>query len=250
MRSSGQTELAATPGLNPPESLGNQFEEQLPALKEKLLIMASRAEAAVNRAVKALIKRDDKLARQIKADDNMIDQLEMEIDETAIALLEQGPKGTDLRLVMMAMKISHDLERVGDEATTISRRCLDLTTEPLSPRQVDIPRMATLALQMLKDSLDAFVNRDPAKARAVIPRDADVDTLNKEFHRELTGWMAQDSSMITRCLSLMVIAKSIERIADHATNIAEEVVYLYEGNDIRHSGKPTARQSASFKASS
>src|SRR4051812_5054673 len=104
--------------------------EQLSALKEKLLLMASRAEAAVNRAVKALIKRDDKLARQIKADDNMIDQLEMEIDESAIALLERGPKGTDLRLITMAMKISRDLERVGDEATPISRRCLDLSSEP------------------------------------------------------------------------------------------------------------------------
>jgi len=105
-----------------------QSEPELPALKEKLLIMASRAEAAVNRAVKALMKRDDHLARQIKHEDNVIDRLEMEIDETALALLEEGPTGMDLRLITMAMKISHDLERVGDEATTISRRCLDLTT--------------------------------------------------------------------------------------------------------------------------
>ena len=213
-----------------------QSEPELPALKEKLLIMASRAEAAVNRAVKALMKRDDHLARQIKHEDNVIDRLEMEIDETALALLEEGPTGMDLRLITMAMKISHDLERVGDEATTISRRCLDLTTEPPLGYHVDIPRMATLALQMLKDALDAFVNRDPAKARAVIPRDAEVDALNKEFHRELTGYMAQDAATITRCLNLMVTAKSLERIADHATNVAEEVVYLYEGNDIRHSG--------------
>src|SRR5438445_9459765 len=97
--------------------------------------------------------------------------------------------------------------------------------------------MATLALEMLKDGLDAFVNRDPAKARAVIPRDAEVDALNKEFHRELTGYMAKDPATITRCLNLMVIAKSLERIADHATNVAEEVVYLYEAKDIRHTGK-------------
>jgi phosphate transport system protein len=207
---------------------------ELPALKEKLLIMASRAEAAVNRAVKALIKRDDNLARQIKAEDDMIDRLEMEIDEAAIGLLERGTKGTNLRMVTMAMKIAHDLERVGDEATTISRRCLDLSHEPPLRSQVDIPRMATLGLEMLKDALDAFVNRDPAKARAVIPRDLEVDTLNKDFHRELTATMAQDPAAITRCLSLMVIAKSLERIADHATNVAEEVVYLYEGHDIRH----------------
>ena len=221
-----------------------QSEPELPALKEKLLIMASRAEAAVNRAVKALMKRDDHLARQIKHEDNVIDRLEMEIDETALALLEEGPTGMDLRLITMAMKISHDLERVGDEATTISRRCLDLTTEPPLGDHVDIPRMATLALKMLKDALDAFVNRDPAKARAVIPRDAEVDALNKEFHRELTSCMAQDVGTITRCLNLMVIAKSIERIADHATNVAEEVVYLYEGADIRHSGIAEKRQPA------
>ena len=221
-----------------------QSEPELPALKEKLLIMASRAEAAVNRAVKALMKRDDHLARQIKHEDSVIDRLEMEIDETALALLEEGPTGMDLRLITMAMKISHDLERVGDEATTISRRCLDLTTEPPLRHQVDIPRMATLALEMLKDGLDAFVNRDPAKARAVIPRDAEVDALNKEFHRELTGYIAKDPATITRCLNLMVIAKSLERIADHATNVAEEVVYLYEGNDIRHSGIPEKGQAA------
>jgi phosphate transport system protein len=206
-------------------------------LKERLLIMASRAEAAVNRAVKALIRRDDNLARQTREEDAMIDQMEMEIDEAALGLLEQSPKGLDLRMVTMAMKIAHDLERVGDEATTISRRCLDLSHEPPLPYQVDIPRMATLALQMLKNALDAFVNRDPAKARAVIPSDADVDALNKEFHRELTGYMAKDPQTISRCLSLMVIAKSLERIADHATNVAEEVVYLYEGNDIRHGGR-------------
>jgi len=222
----------------------HEAESELESLKEKLLIMASRAETAVNQAIKALLKRDDRLARQIKQQDNMIDQLEMEIDENAIKLLEQGARGSDLRLITMAMKIANDLERVGDEATTISRRCLDLTTEPPLAYQVDIPRMATLALQMLKDALDAFVNRDPAKARAVIPRDAEVDALNKEFHRELTGYMAQDAATITRCLNLMVIAKSLERIADHATNVAEEVVYLYEGNDIRHSGIAEKRQPA------
>src|SRR5882762_6811083 len=205
--------------------MANEPERDLPALKEKLLIMASRAEAAVNRAIKALVKRDDKLAHQIKEEDNMIDQLEMEIDEYAIALLERGPRGMNLRLVTMAMKISHDLERVGDEATTISRRCIDLSSQPPLRHQVDIPQMATLALQMLKDALDAFVNQDPIKARHVIPRDSEVDGLNKRFHQELMTYMAKDPATIPSCLSLMVIAKSLERIADHATNIAEEVVY-------------------------
>jgi phosphate transport system protein len=213
-------------------------QEHLPVLKEKLLIMASRVEAAVNRAIKALIKRDDNLARQIKREDTVIDRLQMEIDRDALSLLEAGARGLDLRLITMAMKIAHDLERVGDEATTISRRCLDLSLEPPLQHRVDIPRMAELALRMLKEALDAFVNGEAARARAVIPRDSEVDALNKEFHRELTAFMAEDSKTITRCLNLMVVAKSLERIADHATNIAEEVVYLYEGTDIRHSSKP------------
>jgi phosphate transport system protein len=213
-------------------------------LKEKLLIMASRVEAAVNRAIKALMRRDDNLARQIKQEDTVIDRLQMDIDRDALALLETGPRGLDLRLITMAMKIAHDLERVGDEATTISRRCLDLSLEPPLKHQADIPQMAALALQMLKDALDAFVNCDSAKARAVIPRDSEVDIMNKDFHRELTTFMTEDSKTITRCLNLMVIAKSLERIADHDTNVAEEVVFLYEGNDIRHSGKPAPNRLA------
>ena len=139
----------------------------------------------------------------------------------------------------MAMKISHDLERVGDEATTISRRCLELSHEPPLKQRAEIPRMATLALEMLKESLDAFVNRDAGKARAIIPRDEEVDLLNKQLHRELASYMVAEPATITRCLSLMVISKSLERIGDHATNIAELVVYLYEGHDIRHTGKPS-----------
>ncbi len=198
--------------------------------------MAIQAEAAVNRAIKALLRRDDDLARRTQEEDTVIDELEMEIDEAAIKLLEQRPTQSDLRLIMMAMKISHNLERVGDEATTISRRVVDLSQEPPLKQQVDIPQMAALALEMLKEALDAFVHKSPAKARTLIPRDAEVDALNKRLHGELTQRMAEEPETITRCLNLMVISKSIERIADHATNIAEEVVYLYEGRDIRHGG--------------
>jgi len=215
----------------------NQFESELAVLKEKLLIMASQSEAAVNRAIKALLKRDDDLARRTKEEDSVIDHLEMEIDDAAIKLLEQSPAVFDLRFITMAMKISHNLERVGDEATTISSRVLDLSQEPPLKLQVDIPRMASLALAMLKESLDAFVHRAPAKARSVIPRDEEVDALNKQLHGELARHMAEQPETISRCLNLMVISKSIERIADHATNIAEEVVFLYEGRDIRHAGQ-------------
>lgn len=211
------------------------FEQELVELKEKLLTMASHAEGSVTRAVKALVDRDDELARRVMEDDVIVDQLEIEIDELCIQLLSKAPLASDLRLITVAMKISHDLERVSDEATTIARRSLELSAEPQLKPYVDLPRMAAMALEMLKEALDAFVNRDPAKARAIIPRDKEVDQLNKQLHRELSSYMVERPSTITRCLNLMVISKALERVADHATNVAEEVVYLYEARDIRHS---------------
>ncbi|MCI0536447.1 MAG: phosphate signaling complex protein PhoU [Verrucomicrobiales bacterium] len=214
-----------------------QFEHELLELKEKLLLMASHAETAVTTAVKAVIERDDDLARRVKEDDSTIDRFEIEIDDIAIRLLAKAPLASDLRLITVAMKISQDLERVGDEATTIARRSLELSQEPQLKPYVDIPRMANIALSMLRDALDAFVNQNPGKARGVVPRDKEVDQLNKQLHRELVSFMVEKPDTITRCLNLMVISKSLERIADHATNIAEEVVYLYEAKDIRHTGK-------------
>ena len=216
------------------------FDQELVALKEKLLTMASKAEAAVNNAIKALVDRDDDLARSVKEEDNALDQLEIEVDETAIGLLSKAPLASDLRLIAVAMKISHDLERVGDEATTISRRAVELSQEPQLKPYIDIPRMAKMALEMLDHALDAFVNANPEKARAVIPRDKEVDALNRQLHRELSSYMVEKPTTITRSLNLMVISKSLERIADHATNVAEEVVYLYEAKDIRHTGKGQA----------
>ena len=218
------------------------FDQELAALKEKLLTMASKAEAAVNNALKALVDRDDDLARSVKEEDNAIDQLEIEVDEMAIGLLSKAPLASDLRLITVAMKISHDLERVGDEATTISRRAVELSQEPQLKPYIDIPRMAKMALEMLGDALDAFVNANPEKARAVIPRDKEVDALNRQLHRELSSYMVERPTTITRCLNLMVISKSLERIADHATNVAEEVVYLYEAKDIRHTGKGQSQE--------
>jgi phosphate transport system protein len=213
------------------------YNEELAKLKESLLAMASHAESAVSRAIRALVERDDVLARKVEEDDNILDQYEIEIDDTAIHLLAKAPLATELRLITVAMKISHNLERVGDEATTIARRALDLSTEPQLKPYVDIPRMATMSLEMLRDAISAFVNRETDRARAVIPRDQDVDDLNRQLHRELSSYMVERPTTISRCLRLMVISKAIERIADHATNIAEEVVYLYEAKDIRHAGQ-------------
>ncbi len=215
-------------------------DHEFAALKEKLLTMSSLAASSVSNAVKALVERNDDLARQVEADDDQLDTLEVELDELAIVLLSRGPVASDLRLITVAMKITHDLERVGDEATTIARRAVDLNKEPQLKPYVDLPRMATMALEMLNDGLEAFVSRDSARARAVLPRDKDVDALHKQLQRELITFMMEQPNTITRCLHLMQISKRLERIADHATNIAEEVVFLYEGRDIRHTGKNSA----------
>lgn len=211
-----------------------QFNDEVVALKEMLLTMGSRAEAMLAKSIEALVRRDENLAREAIDEDEMLDELEKAVDEKAILLLAKAPLATDLRLIAAAMKISQNLERVGDEATSIARRAIDLNQEPQLKPYVDIPRMAAIALEMLKDALDAFVNRNTEKARAVVPRDKEVDQIHKQLQRELVSYMIESPATITRCLHLMTISKRIERIADHATNIAEEVVYIYEARDIRH----------------
>ena len=215
----------------------HHFDNELNVLKEKLLLMASHAEAAVNQALEALANRDLELALRVKDDDRVLDQFEIEVDDLAIHLLSKAPLASDLRFVTVAMKISQNLERVGDEAAKIAKRARDLSKEAPLKANVDLPTMASLALEMLKAALDAFVHRDPAAARAVIPRDKEVDALNKQINRELTQRMMDEKESIPRCLQLMIATRSLERIADHATNVAEEVVYLCEAQDIRHVGK-------------
>jgi len=212
-------------------------DHQFAALKEKLLTMSSLAASSLQNSVRALLERNDDLAREVEQADDQLDALEIELDELCIVLLSRGPVASDLRMITVAMKITHDLERVGDEATTIARRAVDLNKEPQLKPYVDLPRMATMALEMLNDALEAFVSRDTARARSVLPRDKDVDALHKQLQRELVSYMLESPTTITRCLHLMQISKRIERIADHATNIAEEVVFLHEGRDIRHTGK-------------
>jgi phosphate transport system protein len=220
------------------------YVEEMARLKDNLLAMASHAESAVARAIRALLERDEALAQEVQDDDNILDQFEIEIDDTAIHILAKAPLATDLRLTTVAMKISQNLERTGDEAVTIARRALDLNTEPQLKPYVDIPRMAAISLEMLRDAITAFISRDPEKARAVVPRDQEVDDINRQLHRELSSYMVERPATISRCLHLMVISKSLERVADHATNIAEEVVYLYEAKDIRHAGKKNEIQNS------
>ena len=212
------------------------FDAGVDALRQKMLRMAARACASVNQSVQALIRRDGELARRVKEDDRLIDQCELEIDEFAIQLLTQAPLATHLRSITVAMKISQNLERVGDEASKIAKRARDLALEPPLPRQPDLPGLAAEALAMLNDALDAFVNRDSAAARAMIPRDRHVDARNRQIQAALLEQMMENTDTIVRCLHWMVAAKSLERIADHATNIAEDVGSLCEAQDIRHTG--------------
>src|ERR1041384_1852491 len=208
------------------------FDQELSGLKQELLRMASLAEQSVAQTLKALVQRDDALAQKVHDDDDRLDQLQIDIDDRCIKLLAmRQPMAKDLRFIAMAMKISPGLERIGHQSVNIAHRTEELNKEPLLKPLVDIPRMADIARGMIRDSLDAFVYEKPELARQIITRDQQVDDLNRQLHRELTSFMIEDPHTITRCLNLMSVAHNLERIGDHATNVAEEIVYLYEARD-------------------
>lgn len=213
------------------------FDHELAELKQKLLTMASHAEKSVSDAVTALAHRNLDLALAVKANDEVLDRFELDVDEMAINLLSKAPLASDLRLVTIAMKLSQNLERVGDEATKIAKRARDLSKEPPLKLQLDLPKLSSLALGSLKSALDAFVQKDSSAARALIPRDKEINALHKQIQAQIIEHMKLSPDHIARCLHLLVATKSLERIADHAKNIAEEVVYLCEAQDIRHADK-------------
>ena len=213
------------------------FDQQaLAQYKEKLLIMASHAEGVVTRAVRAHLDRDEPLARQALETDEVIDQFEIQIDRIALGLLAQAPGEFELRQITCGMKIARELERVGDEATTIARRAVELMALPPLATPLDIAEMTFLANAMLKDALDAFVSGNTVLARGVIPRDRRVDEMNKTYQDDLNELMEASPENIRRCRHLAVISKCLERIADHAKNVAEDAVMLHEAKDIRHAG--------------
>ncbi len=213
------------------------FDQQtLDQYKEKLLIMASHAEGVVSRAVRAHLDRDEGLARQALETDETIDQFEIQIDCIALGLLAQAPGEFELRQITCGMKIARELERVGDEATTIARRAVELMALPPLSTPLDIAEMTFLTNAMLKDALDAFVSGNTVLARGVIPRDKQIDEMNKSYQDNLTSLMEESTENIRRCRHLAVISKCLERIADHAKNIAEDAVMLHEAEDIRHAG--------------
>jgi phosphate transport system protein len=211
------------------------FDAELETFRSNLILMGETSIRQVRDAMKALVDGDVALADRVIAADDEIDQLEVTIDEEAMRYMNlRAPIATELRLVIVGMKASHDLERVGDEATSISKRAVRLAAEPPLKPYIDLPRMANIALEMLRDALDCFLNGNTEKALAVVRRDAEVDAINKQLYRELSSFMIENPATTTRALELMFISKSLERIADHACNIAEEMVFLAKAKDIRH----------------
>lgn len=215
-------------------------DKELSDLKQHLLNMGSRAELAVAQAIEALTNRDVDLALRVREGDVAIDQLEVQIDDQAVRLLSHAPLASDLRLVLVIMRSSQNLERIADEACKIANRARHLAKEPQLKVAVDISRMANRVLDMIKKALDAFVKSDVEGARAIIPLDKEVDALNKQYAEALITTMMQDPGSIQRGLQYLTVIKRLERIADHAKNIAEEVVFLGEAHDIRHAGKVAA----------
>jgi phosphate transport system protein len=212
-----------------------QFHHELETLKTELLRMGGLAESIVQKSVEALRRRDLALAEQVLQDDHVVDRAEVDIEHHCIDLLaRQQPMAVDLRFILAALKISNDLERVGDHAVNIAGSVLRLgASAPVKPL-IDIPRMADLALGMLKDGLDAFVRKDSATAREILTRDDTVDELNRQVHRELIGYMIENPSLISRALELILVARNLERIADLATNVAEELVFYTEARIVKH----------------
>ncbi len=211
------------------------FDDELGILKEKILLMGAKVEEAIRLAMKALVDRDSKLARQVIQADRDINDLEIEIDEICHRLLAlHQPMASDMRFITSAMKINSDLERQGDLAVNICERAITLNeVAPLKPF-IDIPRLATIAQEMVKVSLDSLVNRDPVAAKKVCERDDEVDDLNDQVIRELISYMLEDRANIKRALDLILVSRYLERVADHATNVAEDVIYMVQGKDIRH----------------
>ncbi len=211
------------------------FQGELERLKENLLKMATLVERVLAEAVESLMKRDSQLAQQTIASDDAINDLELMIEETCLKLLAlQQPMAIDLRFITAAMKIVTDLERMGDQAVNIAERAISLNQEPQLKPYIDLPRMAEITQTMVKDVLDAFVKQDSPLARSVCARDDLVDGLNDQVFRELLTYMISDSKTIPRCVHLMIVSRCLERIADHATNIAEDVIFMVDARIIKH----------------
>jgi phosphate transport system protein len=218
------------------------FQEELAALKERLLVMGGLAEDRVRTAVLGLVERDDDLTAAALNGDEPLNHLHIEIDRRAFQLLAlHQPMAADLRVIVAALKINTDLERVGDLAVNIAEAAVRYARHPPVKKLIDIPRMAEIAQVMLRDALDAFVKRDTMLAQQVLDRDDELDTLKTQIFRELLTYMLQDTSTIEPSLDLILVSRHLERIGDHATNVAEDVIFMVSARDVRHHASDGAR---------
>ena len=211
------------------------FEQELEQLKAKLLEMSALVESAVYRSVQGVVEKNEELAHQVLKNESRINQLEIEIDDMAISLLAlQAPLAADLRLVTAAIKINNDLERMGDLSVSIAQAALALIREPIIRPLIDIPHIAGLAQGMVRKALDAFVNRDSELARSVLASDDAVDNMRTASYHELISFMENNPQQIRQAIYLLSVVRNLERVADHATNVAEDVLFLVKGIDVRH----------------
>jgi phosphate transport system protein len=218
-----------------PKHILGSFDEALASLRNNVLMMAGLTERSLDRAMKGLFQRDNDLCAHAIADDEEIDQLEKQIDKDGVdILLRFQPVASDLRRVVSAMKLSSNLERMADQATTVARRARKLNQHPPLPEVELIRPMYDQALSMFKDSVDAYVREDVSLGRAIVPRDEKLDDLNRAASRKLIERMAQDPNQLRGYLNLIFVGRALERVGDHATNIAEDAVYAAAAEDIRH----------------
>lgn len=212
-----------------------RFQQSLDQLKENLLVMAGLAEQAIQRAIEAYRVRDLSICDLVSRSEIAINRLERDIDQEALDLLAmEQPMAIDLRFILSVIKINADLERVGDAAKSISERVRNMEQMAVAELPVDIPRMATLSAEMVRKSLQAFIDADPELARAVLTMDDAVDTMNRSAYRTLTKVMEEQSHLAPQALNALMICRALERVADHATNIAEDVIFWIQGADVRH----------------
>jgi phosphate transport system protein len=211
------------------------FDEELKNLKEKLLRMAGLVEESIELSIEALKEQKDEPIQAVLKNEERINQLDVEVDETCLRLMAlRQPMAGDLRFITSAMKINSELERMGDLAVNVSEQAAILNKLPPLKPLIDIPRMARLAQAMVRDSINAFINRDEALARSVCERDDEVDALDEQIFRELLTYMMEDAANISRAVALILVSRNLERMADHATNVGEDVIYLVRGKSIKH----------------
>jgi phosphate transport system protein len=217
------------------EHTSRQYEKELHDLGDKILFLGGTVEEMIARAMQALVDRDSDLARRVIEMDRTVDSGELDVDHMSLNLLAlRQPAASDLRFITTALKIVTDLERIGDLAVNIAERALELNQEPPLKPYIDIPHMAREVSDMVHRALDSFVKRDAAEARAVLQADDAVDNLNVQLFRELLTYMIEEPKNVTRALRITFIAKYLERVGDHATNIAQMVIFMSEGRDVRH----------------